>query len=92
MIKKVIRKSENRMFTIHNHTKELVFRMYQDLIKINNNQTAQLENIAKDLNTLQRKICTCQDSALINRKIISQCEIKFTSTEMAKIKMTESRK
>ena len=56
MIKKVIRKSENRMFTIHNHTKELVFRMYQDLIKINNNQTAQLENIAKDLNTLQRKI------------------------------------
>lgn len=67
--------------------------MYQDLIKINNkNQTTQLENIAKDLNTLQRKTHTYQDSALINKKIISQCEIKFTSTEMVKIKMTENRK
>ena len=62
------------MFTIHNHSKELVFRMYQDLIKINNkNQTTQLENISKRLEHFTK------ENMYMSRLSINQQEDNITT-------------
>ena len=60
IIKKMISQLQDRIFTIHKYNKGLVFKVYQNPIKINNkNQTIWLENIIKDMNASQRKLHTC---------------------------------
>lgn len=91
----MISQLQDRIFTIHKYNKGLVFKVYQNPIKINNkNQTIWLENIIKDTNASQRKLHTCpistwKGSTLVNRKMKTNINVRydFTFTKTTTVKM-----